>query len=59
MVGCSFCGSDESGGHHACMNGHLTTANQSEIRFANLVSVVVAGQVAKQFALRRPGGSSP
>ena len=34
-----FCHSDEENGHHACMNGHLTTADQSEIRKANLVSV--------------------
>ena len=33
-----FCYGDESSGHHACMNGHLTTANQSEIRKAYLVS---------------------
>ena len=34
-----FCHGDEENGHHACMDGHLTTADQSEIRKANLVSV--------------------
>ena len=34
-----FCYGDEENGHHACMNVHLTTANQSEIRKAYLVSV--------------------
>ena len=33
-----FCHGDEENGHHACMDGHLTTADQSEIRKANLVS---------------------
>ena len=36
----AFCHSDEENGHHACMNGYLTTADQSEIRKANLVSVI-------------------
>ena len=35
----SFCNGDEENGRHACMNGHLTTADQSEIREAYLVSV--------------------
>ena len=34
-----FCYGDEASGHHARMNGHLPTANQSGIRKANLVSV--------------------
>ena len=34
----SFCHSDEEKGHRACTNGHLTTADQSEIRKAYLVS---------------------
>ena len=34
-----FCYSNEENGHYACMNGHLTTANQSEIREAYLVLV--------------------
>ena len=34
-----FCHGDEENGHHACRNGHLKTADQSEIRKANLVSV--------------------
>ena len=34
-----FCYSDEENGHCACTSGHLTTANQSEIRKAYLVSV--------------------
>ena len=40
-----FCHGDEENGHHACMNGHLTTADQSEIRKANLVSVVLKKEV--------------
>ena len=35
----ALCNSDEENGRHACMNGHLTTADQSEIRKAYLVSV--------------------
>ena len=35
----AFCYGDEASEHHACMNGHLPTANQSEIRKAYLVSV--------------------
>ena len=31
-----FCHGDEENEHHACMYGHLTTADQSGIRFANL-----------------------
>ena len=34
-----FCYGNEENSHHACMNGYLTTANQSEIRRAYLVSV--------------------
>ena len=34
-----FCYGNEENGHHACMNGYLTTANQSEIRKSYLVSV--------------------
>lgn len=33
-----FCYGDEENGHRACTSGHLTTANQSEIRKAYLVS---------------------
>ena len=29
-----FCHGDEENGHHACRNGHLKTADQSEIRKA-------------------------
>ena len=36
----AVCYSDEENGHRVYKNGHLTTANQSEIRFANLVSVI-------------------
>lgn len=28
LVGLFFCESDEASGHHACMNGYLTTAHQ-------------------------------
>ena len=35
----TFCYGDEENGHCACTSGHLTTANQSEIRKAYLVSV--------------------
>jgi len=35
----SFCYGDEESGHRACTNGHLTSANQSEICKAYLVSV--------------------
>ncbi|MCI5872495.1 MAG: hypothetical protein PUJ55_01120 [Clostridiales bacterium] len=35
----SFCYGDEENGHRACTSEHLTTANQSEIRKAYLVSV--------------------
>ena len=28
LVGLFFCVGDEENGHHACMNGHLTTAHQ-------------------------------
>ena len=31
-----FCHGDEENGHRACTNGHLTTADQSEIRKAYL-----------------------
>ena len=31
---------DEENGHRACTNGHLTTADQSEIRKAYLASVL-------------------
>ena len=34
-----FCHGDEENGHRACTNGHLTTADQSKIRKAYLVSV--------------------
>ena len=34
-----FCHGDEENGHRACTNGHLTTADQSEIRKAYLASV--------------------
>ena len=34
-----FCYGDEENGHRACKKEHLTTANQSEIRKAYLVSV--------------------
>ena len=34
-----FCYGDEENGHRACTSEHLTTANQSEIRKAYLVSV--------------------
>lgn len=34
-----FCHGDEENGHRACTNGHLKTADQSEIRKAYLVSV--------------------
>ncbi len=37
----AICNSDEENGRHACMNGHLTTADQSEICEAYLVSVNV------------------
>ena len=35
-----ICHSDEEKRHHACMNEDLTTADQSEIRKAYLVSVI-------------------
>ena len=34
-----LCHSNEENGCYACINGHLTTADQSEIRSANLVSL--------------------
>ena len=34
-----LCYGDEENGHRACTSGHLTTANQSEIRRTYLVSV--------------------
>ena len=34
-----MCHGDEENGHRACTNGHLTTADQSEIRKAYLASV--------------------
>ena len=40
MAGVFFCYGNEENGSHACMNWHLTTANQSEIREAYLVSVL-------------------
>ena len=36
-----FCYGDKENGHRACTNEHLTTANQSEIRKAHLVSGVL------------------
>ena len=42
-----FCYGDEENGHRACTNGHLTTANQSEIRKAYLVSVNIQIHLAK------------
>ena len=30
LVGLFFCVGDEENGHHACMNGHLTTAHQHQ-----------------------------
>ena len=30
LVGLFFCVGDEENGHHACMNGHLTTAHQPQ-----------------------------
>ena len=39
IVAMLFCYSDEENGHYACTNGHLTTANQSEICKEYLVSV--------------------
>ncbi len=39
MVHRPFCYGNEASDRHACMNEHLPTANQSEIRFANLNSV--------------------
>ena len=38
-VAAFFCHGDEENGHRACTNGHLTTADQSEIRKAYLASV--------------------
>lgn len=38
------CYGDEENDHRACTNKHLTTANQSEIRFANPVSAMVMGK---------------
>ena len=35
-----FCCGDEESGHCACTSGHLTSANQSEMRRAYLVSVL-------------------
>ena len=39
-VAAFFCHGDEENGHRACTNGHLTTADQSEIRKAYLASVL-------------------
>ena len=40
MIEAPFCHGDEENGHRACTNGHLTTADQNEIRKENLVSVM-------------------
>ena len=47
-----FCDGDEENGHCACTNGHLTTANQSEIRKAYLVSVMVTKQAHSRSGCR-------
>ena len=44
-----FCYGDEENGHRACTNGHLTTANQSEIRKAYLVSESSFGRSQRSF----------
>ena len=31
LVGLFFCVGDEENGHHACMNGHLTTAHSPKM----------------------------
>ena len=41
-----FCYGNEASDRHACMNGHLPTANQSEIREAYL-NFVMATPVAE------------
>lgn len=41
-----FCCGDEENGRCACTNGNSTTADQSEIRKANLVSVLSDKNVA-------------
>ena len=38
MIESPFCHGDEENGHRACTNGHLTTADQREIRKTYLVS---------------------
>ena len=48
--GGAFCYGNEENGHHACMNGHLTTANQSEIRKAYLVSVMATRKMVIMLA---------
>lgn len=46
MVTFPFCHSNEKkNGHHACMDGSLMTANQSEIREVYLVTVMATGKV--------------
>ena len=42
-----FCG-DEENGRCSCINGNSTTADQSEIRKANLVSVLSDKNVAEK-----------
>ena len=44
-----FCYGDEENGHRACTSEHLTTANQSEIRKAYLVSVYMMGASGRRY----------
>ncbi len=45
-----FCYGNEASDRHACMNGHLPTANQSEIREAYLNSVMATRQATVMLA---------
>ena len=46
-----FCYGDESNDHHARMNGHLTTANQSKIRKVHLVSTKFLGKITFDYGM--------
>ena len=51
-----LCHGDEENGHRACTNGHLTTADQSEIRKTYLASVMAT---RKMDLMENSGTSGP
>jgi len=51
----AFCYGDEGNGHCAFKNGHLTSANQSKICKAYLVSIQKSSRFFNKYAIARKG----